>query len=338
MRWKLYSALIILLLLVGCGFPKNPRTGTSDYDYQQGSVGLEVRLVANNPPSNLYDVGDNDALPILVEVRNRGTTPLDISEFWGHIFLTGFDDDIFPETATWKAIGELNSRGPYDYEGGYKVIDMTCDEAQCLQGSDYIELPSGTDSYKPKLQLNTCYRYKTSASPAVCVDPTPYAGVENVPKACNVQDVSMGGGQGAPVAVSMVEVNIMPRKAQFKVHVSNVGGGTVVTRDAISSTTPNNQDYRCPYNLGYQDLNRIEYDIDYGGSILSNFQCEPQSGEFRLPDSQSGIIFCTADISSQGNAVGAVLTPLNIRLDYGYMQTQTFQLNVQNLNPSAQQS
>ena len=104
------------------------------------------------------------------------------------------------------------------------------------------------DSLSQKILVTACYEYETQASPVVCVDPNLYE-IGPIERACTVHDVSAGGGQGAPVAVTWVDVDMAGKdRISFDIRVSNVGGGTVfysgssLTRDCPNDIDPKDYD------------------------------------------------------------------------------------------------
>lgn len=205
-----------------------------------------------------------------------------------------------------------------------------------------ITLPEGVDYYRPNLVATACYEYYTEASPQVCIDPDPYS--ERVDKSCRVGGIAtavgkgaksyvaaiegISGGQGAPLTVTNIEEEAMPGRAQFKIYISNTGGGDVMHLDAI-------EEERCgfPSELSYRDFDYVYYIVTMNDPNVANIQtvldqffplqipgkqldCSPKS-PIRLDSTGKAIIYCnTAGFDFFGKT--AYKTPLNIRLHYGY--------------------
>ena len=90
-----------------------------------------------------------------------------------------------------------------------------------------VNVPFGADKYSPEILVTACYRYKTIADPKVCIDPNPFRAVQER-KVCEVRDQSLGGGQGAPVAVTKIEEQVGSDKIHFRIFIQNVGDGEVI--------------------------------------------------------------------------------------------------------------
>ena len=54
------------------------------------------------------------------------------------------------------------------------------------------------------------------ADVVVCIDPDPYSVVQEQ-KVCNIGDVSVSGGQGAPIAVTRIEEEVGSDKIYFRI-------------------------------------------------------------------------------------------------------------------------
>ncbi|RMF06180.1 hypothetical protein D6764_02870 [Candidatus Woesearchaeota archaeon] len=328
-RMKMLLFVIVVSLFVsGCASPggiiRNSQ-GTTDYNPHQGSQGLELRFVKDNPPLTVYDTNDaHDKFPLMIEVWNRGAADIDGSTLDGYIYLSGYDPSILPGLAPYKRIAPLKGKSPYNSMGGYKIIDMSCNSGDsCATPSAELNLPDGVSEYRPRIQATACYEYITEASATVCIDGNPYTGIEDKP--CRVGQVDGTGSQGAPVAVSSIEEIAMPGSVQFRIYVSNVGGGKVVDRNTITWPPATQGAHSCPQNLGFEDLGTLTYSVTLSGSPPST-ACEPSADEFKLVDGR-GVIFCTFDVPTTETYVA----PLNIRLEYGYMQSISQDVTIRNI-------
>ena len=152
----------------------------------------------------------------------------------------------------------------------------------------------------------TCYNYHTTANPSVCVDPLFYQ-VTSEQKTCLPRDVSMGGGQGAPVGVSQVGVDMIGSRAVFEINIRNFGTGRVLSPDTDIRSCGQ-------ASIEYTDLDKVRYSVQMtGGSLID---CKPRDGLVRLTNN-GGKIVCSFDIPG----TFAFETPLQIGLDYGYVQS-----------------
>lgn len=325
-----YSLIIIAILsvvIVGCSGSSGlmaTNKGTSDYNPHTGNQGLDIRFVKDNPPTTLYDTKQTDVFPLLVEIWNKGAEELGgASGKEGYLVMEGYDDKILPEVAKWREIQPLKGKSAYNSLGGYKVMDMGCTHSGgCQTPTATLQLSPEMSEYPLTLQATACYQYRTEASPTVCIDGNPYTGVDEKP--CRVGEITGTGSQGAPVAVSSIEEIAMPGSVQFRIHVSNVGGGKVVDEQAVRTPSSGYTDHICPNGLGFEDLDKLTYSVSLSGSTLQ--ECEPKSGDFRLTDGR-GVIFCTFTVDSPETYT----TPLSVTLDYGYMESIRQNIVIRNL-------
>jgi hypothetical protein len=303
---KVYLVLmlvVITLFITSCG--QNIGAGESPSDVsaalkevQSGTQGVEIEILPNFPPDLIYDSSE---LIALVEVKNRGNYDLDPQECFIHI--TGFDKNIitgpFSNPAVCAGgIDTLEGKNIYNIQGGFNQLEFT---------STNILLDDDVFEYNPTLNFLSCYKYETKASPQVCVDSGLY-GVAPEQKTCKPSNVGLGGGQGAPVSVTRVGVNMVGSKAIFEIDVVNSGSGKVLS--------PGTDIRRCGDTTAFRhtDFDRVEFNVKLVGG--SSTICKPTDGVVRLVNGR-GKIICTSQI----DAASAFETPLKISLGYNYMDS-----------------
>ncbi len=297
------SICLMSIFLVSCG--GLIRSGEDPQDtaavlkmVQTGSQGVDIEILQNAPPPLIYDQNE---LVALVEVHNRGNHDLAAQECF--VQVTGFDPNIIKggmqtaQSCASNAGGILDGKNVYNLQGGINQLEFR---------SQNVVLPQGVFEYSPTLNFVTCYYYHTIANPAVCVDPIFYQ-VTHEQKSCIPQDIGMGGGQGAPVGVSRVGVDMVGNKAIFEIDVVNFGTGQVLSPYA---------DIRnCGHSsLDYDDLDRVRYTAQLSGGTL--IDCKPRDGFVRL-NNGNGKIVCSFNIAG----TSAFETPLMLDFDYGYVQS-----------------
>ncbi len=301
MRSRNIFVIVVLVLLVfvsGCA--GNARTEEGDVNFRTGSQGLEMRLLDGNPP---YIVYEHDILPISVELFNRGTSPIWDAE----LYITGFDPNIINNNLGSYPPGNLPSYGtPYPFtideaknqfnrEGGYEILEFNSGEISFanVQGLTTYEIP---------LVVYACYLYETLASTKICVDPEPHRTYSDKP--CITQDASFGGGQGAPVSVSHVNVVNMRDSIRLTFTINNVGGGTIVDPYAYF-------DGKCPTGFSPADIDVVYMDYAKLGTMVMT-DCTP-NGRIKL-NNGFGRVSCTAPIGG----TTAFTTPVEVKLGYAY--------------------
>lgn len=299
--------LLLILTLAACG-PTTTDQRAADTSFRTGSQGVELYFNTNLPPSRMYD---GQEIGIVLDVYNRGATTLPTNS---EIHISGFDNTIIQEFESTIAtrrgeksfdISGLEGKTQFNPEGGYDSAQFT---------GDVMSLKTrGIDVYRPTFLATACYEYETVASPTVCIDPDPFSPTAEE-RICIPQSVS-AGSQGAPVAVTSVDVNARKGVTQFKIYIQNVGTGTLFKKGHQYLN-------RCdPYSgeaLDYNDIDfvRVE-EVKLGSDTLS---CRPldNQGYLRLNNGQ-GFILCET-----GTLSGPVYsTPLTVRLGYGYRTSTT---------------
>lgn len=279
--------LLILFLLVSCSGVQNINPDVQA-DLYTGTRGIEITLLPNAPPTQLFAT-PRSQLNFIVEIKNRG-----VFDTSGQLYLGGYDPNIIPIRDPVRDFGPIEGKKEYNTEGGFQTLDY-----QALG----IFMPEGLDRLNQPFSLTAIYDYETVATAVVCVDPNPYAPVQPTVRTCIPQSVSLGGGQGAPVAVNLIEVQSSGEKVFFKIHVANVGDGSVV---AVGERNP------FIVREDIEKINKVFYDVTMSGLYGT---CKPNN-PLRLTNEQ-GIIFCEFPIPFESK--DAYQTTLKIRLSYGYV-------------------
>lgn len=302
----LLTLLAGLLLLTGCGTRSGSNEPPTSAEFvATGTEGIVMQFLPDQPPQKVYTGGP---LNFLIEARNRGTYTVPNAMF----YLTGYDPNmIFGMRADYPLPEPLEGKNQFNPEGGYTTLSF--------ESAD-MNLPPSMPNYKPNFLLTACYPYQTTATPLVCVDPNPQDTISD--KACQVQKVYGTGSQGAPVAVQSVETEANPRGMYFRIHIANMGSGEggsgmPFSMDALG---------KCPGQLTYSDLNTIRYYAELGGEQL--FDCQPSNGEVRLVNDKA-VIFCKYNFARAGLAYQ---TPLKVVLEYGYKNSISKIVEIENLN------
>ena len=276
-------------------------------DYHTGTDGLEMEFMENAPPDKIY-AGDN--VEIVVELNNKGAYP-DTDSFVGKLEISGFDTSAINGLWDGGNIIPLGLRGKTQYnpEGNYETMSY--------KDTDGVNVPFDYDKYETDIMVTSCYKYKTTASPTVCIDPEPYRLVQEE-KVCTIKDQSIGS-QGAPVSVSRIEEEVSSDKIYFRIFIRNVGGGSVILNDKYND---------CPFDLEHQDMNKVivTAKLSHDASPI----CTPQGtvdDPLRLVNNQ-GVIFCSF---SKPNTDSAYLAPLQIELSYVYSDSISKKIEIVNL-------
>ncbi len=304
-----FFLLLGLFIVVGC----KPDGGKNPEDFRTGSKGLVLSFLPNSPPSKF--IGDSK-LDVAVQIKNEGTSSIENSKgLGGNIYLSGYDANIIRFEKNVDGINLLNGRSAYDPQGEIDVKEFPAT----------VSLSPGVDTYKTTILATACYSYETVAIPMVCIDPDPYS-TNTKQKACSTRDISLSSGQGAPVAVSKVELSPSAEKLRFNIHISNIGGGLVFDKDSQNCN---------PYSEGLSTKERNIVTVEEvriaNINLLDFNACKPLiNRKITLINNQRSFL-CELDIASSGLPNSAFTSPLVIRLKYGY--TTSISKNIEIIRP-----
>lgn len=307
MKIKYYFVLLIIVVtLVSCQAKK---TEKADEDFRTGSNGLTINFLQNLPPARIYD---EDEFNAAVEIANRGAT--EVGGVNDRVYLAGFDHSLITGITIYgQQIPMLDGKSAFNPKGTFDYLNF---KGQLRDLSS-----KSIDSYPFDLIATACYDYKTIASANVCIDPDPFSPTAKQ-KICVPQNIGLGS-QGAPVAVSKIDVEAAPGKTRFKIYVTNAGGGVAFKEGAtyLAKCSPYDPKGLDSFSeVDHIQLKKVEVS---GVSILSS--CKPlDNNHIRLVNGQ-GFIIC--EFSSPRGAA-AYATPLVIELGYGYRNSATKRVEI----------
>jgi len=296
------SIILLTLFLVSCqgnvaGGDKPIDTATALKAVQTGTEGITVVPIENYPPALIYD---RNELTIMLNINNKGNFPLLPQDCF--VQITGFDPNIIKSGQNIQSCS-ATSNTPLEGKNVYNINGGT---NQLLFQFLNVELPPGVFEYNPTLNFVTCYKYHTTANPVVCLDPLFYQ-VTPQQKNCIPKTVSMGGGQGAPVGITYVGVQMIGGKAVFEINVQNLATpGRALSQDTDLQT--------CGISsITHTDLDKIFYKVTRSDG--TPIDCKPYPF-IRLVNNNAKIV-CTTPV----NGASAYETPLLIDLDYNFIQS-----------------
>ncbi len=240
------TLLLAALLLAAC-------SQQATTDYHTGTDGLTLTFSANSP-SQVYE---GSSQPFIVRLSNLGAYDLNYSvinfTLKGDGFYVNVSQDptlsngqdlnnaanvfesLFPDALPSQLpldTNTLHGKGPGYEQGDW--LDLT-------PIVDFKPIMGTREQPTTQLFASVCYPYQTFLGTAVCVDANAFNG--NVQRqVCSAQTLTFPNGQGAPVAVSMVENRPSPVRVSaeggrgyldvtqpvFVIHVKNVGDGTIL--------------------------------------------------------------------------------------------------------------
>ena len=325
--------LIFLLFLVACGAAN---TQSSIVNVNVGTSGLVAEFSKNAPPAKVFT---QSAFPIAVKIRNAGAYSIEGNS---GLLSMGFEKDYIPSIKFDSSNGvyqpnennaafSINGKIQLNQNGGEIFISATAKTGN---------LEEQSESKTSLLTATLCYPYKTILSATMCIDPD-VVGLRPGKKVCEVKDIALSNGQGAPVAITKIEPVMVPEvdneniRPQFLIYVENKGNGISVDNLRYKNVC----DRKDNPNTNFQKDNIWNVASVKAFSSGKNgevqLQCCPNKegecaeketnpnleGFLRFRDNKD-FIRCTFTEPVPRN-FDAYTSPLRIEVNYGYIQTVT---------------
>lgn len=198
--------VLILLLLGGC------TNGPKDVDVYEGTGAVTVDTANNAPTSEIFESSE---FLIATEIANNGAYDL-IGQDNGVISMEYDTFYIEPEETPFSTNDyvtfTLNGRSLEYPRGERDRINLGRFHARELQSQD----PSATTD----IEIEACYPYETTYSQQICIDTDIFEEVEN--PICRNQGSYRSSGQGAPLTVSNVDVEMIPEQIREEPSQANI--------------------------------------------------------------------------------------------------------------------
>jgi len=295
MKKSRFLWLILLILAIGCAKVEKKDA----VDWHIGVKGLEMNFMEGTPRVVYHDGGPYSGI---LELWNKGTTKIES----GRVYYSGFDRGIITgiedlDTIPTDLDGDptptiIEGVTQYNPEGGYATLS---------NNNINVEYDFPTGVLNTKIRATAIYPYATEFSTDFCVDSKPYTTKDKV---CTMADKTFSGGQGAPVAVTKVEPQVVGDGIRFKITFRNAGNG-----DVLDSSKAGTDASTKPSDLKVSDYDYVSVtEPKLGGTDGS---CQP-TPRVKLVNGQ-GFTFCTFTVTGDE----AYTTRLNLKLGYGYMSS-----------------
>jgi hypothetical protein len=205
---KAAAALCTMLLLSGCASISLWGGGTPEDKIHAGTKGLVIALDKTNP-TTAYS---GDVITLYGTLTNDGTADVDNAQL-----VISADNKFLQLAESGTRTAQLLGR----------AADTPVGEQMPLRiGVKALTLGPSQENANGEVRFDICYPYKTDASAQVCIDPDIQS---KTTKPCTMGTLTLGGGQGAPVAVTRVETVIVREQNKpipiFSITLSNAGDG-----------------------------------------------------------------------------------------------------------------
>ncbi len=287
-----FVVVMVALTFYGCS-GTGTSTGTTDQNFHVGTTGLSINFMPNSPPPEIYD---GKTFPFILEIYNKGVTDTN-----PYLTLTGFDPNIVKIGWSSTQPGLITGKSYLNPVGGYAVIE---DKVTAT-------LPDGVDTFTTPVIVIGCYEYATEGVASVCMDPNPSNNDDDV---CTARLVSLSGGQGAPVAITKIDVRPSMGITYFIITISNLDkSGEVISAGKVST---------CTEQLTYQDMDIVEVTSAKVGT--QSMTCEPSTIKLI-----NGVGTTSCEIATVTDT--AYTTTLLLNLKYGFKTSLTKSLNIRRI-------
>ncbi|MCF7861401.1 hypothetical protein K9M79_04060 [Candidatus Woesearchaeota archaeon] len=278
-------------------------TGTDTKDIYKGKEGVSVSFVSKMPPTTVYadDCTDEECktspYAFYLKIKNSGAHSLSSS---GSIYLSGFNTALVENMPKTFNLPDLSGKSR-EFPDGEESVEKIDEDV-------VFKIPKNTDTYDLTLLANACYSYKTYSTSQICVDPDP---TRNSDDACFASDIKMSDGQGAPIAVSGVQIDSSLNRVLLIIDIKNVGGGKVI-KDISECPSP---------KLSSQDIVNIE------SVKLAGEEIDCKVTELRMSDKE-GKLYCSIDTTG----TSAYYSLLELTLNYGYIKSVASTISVKQID------
>jgi hypothetical protein len=327
---KIFPVIMLLVMLFFlCGISSCNNTGLPPtVDYHKGTSGIDIRFLAQAPPDELYE---GSAFSVNIMAENKGAYDvaedkyglLSLSYDPLYIDASGFqssDNVIKGENSILFKNIQLYGKSRYHPTGSFSFLSFSNFKTATVIGQR--ERPA------TQILASFCYPYVTVFSGIVCIDLSG-AGTNLRKQVCTQQNLLPAQGQGAPVAVTQVEVENQPAgnevvRPVFTIHIQNKGSGNVLS----PASNPIDFERVCSFkDLKRQDFNTVEI-----SAILSTgtqLECKPNPMKL-----YGGEGFTRCQVQEDDLVIGHqnYESVLNVNLSYVYLTAMPKEIAIKRLN------
>ena len=324
---KCLLLIVFVLLLTACSFPGQKEQKL--FELFKGTQALSFSFLKGLPPNEVYspEEGQTTAFQAAIEMANLGSQDikegyfvLAVEKNYMKISKWDTDSEITPVGAAGERIFfSLEGRSQVNPIGGKELFTVNLEA---------LSIDKQSTQHTSAITLTACYDYVTEVSKDICIDTDIY-NIRPAEKTCRAEDITISGGQGAPVEVTKIEENIQPSESyvrpQFIIHIRNSGSGDVIDKDRISDACS-----ASPLSYDYIDVVNIE-EVKFSSFSSKNNQIECSPDKIKLKNGE-GKTRCTLKPGLLSSSeVTSYTTPLFIKLNYGYMQSASKEISVKNI-------
>ncbi|MCC7574691.1 hypothetical protein KO361_03815 [Candidatus Woesearchaeota archaeon] len=196
---KIILLVLTLITIQGCA------TNHQIPDTYRGTQGIELSFMNNAPPNT---VQENSFTNIMIEIWNKGAYNIPENEL---LLSLKYDDIYFKEDLTDEYLfTSQNPEGLLKNELAGKSQEWPAGERLLLPLTrlNVLQILGTRETPTTNIELVACYPYKTFLTQTICLDTDIY-GVDKNP-ICRNRETYIHSNQGAPIAITKIEVDILP--------------------------------------------------------------------------------------------------------------------------------
>jgi hypothetical protein len=303
MRLLIIIILLTLVIVGGC------RQGPSPLEIFTGTKGVTVEFHKSIPPKKVFE---GEIIQLFVDIENEGAFTWDNNPTRNGVVQLDFDPLYFLET-----------RQPNQFHIHGKSVDWPSGEriSHYVSSLTVKSVPGTRENPITPITVSVCYPYETTLSTDICID-RDVLDAEAHP-VCENKEVYTFSSQGAPVAVTKIESDMIPTGTDtvqpvFRITLTNVDDGLVLYNNPFSPVST-----ICAIDLPgttIQDLNVLRVQA-WLGSENTILKCVPEN--VRLWQ-KKGETTCTIDPNRAAQAsvdmtpTGNYVSILTVKADYVY--------------------
>lgn len=329
MNKKLTLTLLIIIILVlsGCsgmtfnGF-KSSYKDPATVNYFVGTEGLSLEFLDQAPPDTVFEGSEFDVQTIIhnkgaYDVINQENVQVEIvtdSANTIQLVTQGLEDFYLNDLG----YVQLHGKSYFYPEGEQDFFALNRYRARDIIGN--------FERNSINFYVTMCYPYRTYFSDEICID-TNANKMDVRTQVCTSENKDYSKGQGAPVEITAVESNMVPKGAyiepQFVIHIAHSENGIVSFYNS-SNHAQNTCD-----DIGSEQVNKMELTAILGNNSL---ECFPNPVFFRDGEAK---VECRLQGSRVLATAANYYTNLNIELKYLYTQTFDRKISVRRTDSSA---
>jgi len=260
MKKTIITTILVLLMIfiTGCGQTQQVP------NYYTGFAGITMAFSKTMPPSEVYEGTKSypNVIPIALEIANVGAYSVTNDskihlKIWhnGRPFLSGLGD-YAGTNKIYNANLQLRGRSTDWPNGESKYLAL----GRILNISSLSSLFKNSNKQDVDVFATACYPYQTTLTQSICIDADIYH-TQNNPICRNQPVYTLSAGQGAPIAITKIESEMVPFTGtpdQTQLTILDFSGDTPIKKTINSE---NSQGVQPSFNIYIENKGKGKADV-----------------------------------------------------------------------------